>query len=146
MPTVAPPQIRELDQADISAVLARNLIGRLAWMRGNRIDILPIRYFYRGSSIYGRTSPGGKLTEMDPAGTSVAFEVDEIQSMKSWRSVLVHGTLLISSADQEREDWLTGLGAIRRLDPTALREDDLWPERTQIFRIIIQDATGRALG
>jgi nitroimidazol reductase NimA-like FMN-containing flavoprotein (pyridoxamine 5'-phosphate oxidase superfamily) len=146
MPTMASHQIRELDQQDISALLARNLIGRLAWLRGDRIDILPIRYFHRAGSIYGRTRPGGKLDDMDPAGTPVSFQVDEVQSLRRWRSVLIHGTLLISSADQEREDWLTGLGAIRRLDPTALREEDQWPERTQIFRIIIQSSTGRSMG
>jgi uncharacterized protein len=139
------PQIRELDDLDIKAILARNLVGRLALFRDGQIDILPLHYVYWEGSIYGRTSPGGKLAAMDPGGTPVAFEVDEVQSMKKWRSVLIHGTFLVSSDDSGQEEWLRALGAVRRLDHQALRHTDPTPERTQIFRIVIHNATGRAM-
>jgi nitroimidazol reductase NimA-like FMN-containing flavoprotein (pyridoxamine 5'-phosphate oxidase superfamily) len=98
MQTMA-PRVRELDDLDIRAILARNLLGRLALFRDGQIDILPLHYVYWEGSIYGRTSPGGKLAAMDPGGTPVAFEVDEVRSMKKWRSVLIHGTFLLSSDD-----------------------------------------------
>ena len=142
----APAQIRELDQRDINAVLARNLVGRLAWLRDGDIDVLPIRYAYANGSIFGRTGSGGKLLKMDPEGTRVAFEVDEVQSTQRWRSVLVHGTFLLATPDAGREEWLRALGAIRRLEHEALRDDDPTPERRELFRIVIHDASGRAMG
>ncbi len=138
--------IRELDQRDINALLARNLFGRLAWLRDGRIDVLPIRYVYADGSIYGRTSPGGKLLAMNPHGTAVAFEVDEVQSTRQWRSVLIHGTFVVAEADSGREEYLRALGTIRRMDHLALRDEDPTPERRELFRILIQSATGRAIG
>jgi uncharacterized protein len=146
MQQIAPLEIRELDQRDINSVLARNLVGRLAWLRDGEIDVLPIRYVYADGSIYGRTSAGGKLLAMDPQGTAVAFEVDEVQSTQRWRSVLVHGTFFIASPEAGAEEYMRALGAIRRLEHTALRDDDPTPERREIFRIIIHSASGRAMG
>jgi uncharacterized protein len=146
MQQIAPLKIRELDQRDINAVLARNLVGRLAWVRDGQIDILPIRYVYADGSIFGRTTAGGKLLAMDPYGTPVAFEVDEVQSTRQWRSVLVHGTFMVPDNDTSREEYMRALGVIRRLDHTALRDDDPNPERRELFRILIHNATGRAMG
>lgn len=146
MPTQDIAQVRELDRRDINALLARNFVGRLAFSRGDQIDVLPLSYVYVDGSIYGRTSEGGKLAAMSPSGTDVAFEVDEVQSRTSWRSVLVHGTLLLASADSGREEWMRALGAIRRLDRDALRDNDPAPHRSQIFRILVRDVTGRAMG
>ncbi len=145
MQTMA-PRIRELDHRDIRAILSRNLVGRLGLLRDGRIDILPLHYVYWEGSIYGRTSPGGKLAAMNPSGTAVAFEVDEVQAMSRWRSVLIHGTLMLSSVDSGQEEWMRALGAVRRLDHLALRDNDPTPERDQIFRIVVHSATGRAMG
>ena len=146
MPDTQSVQIRELDQRDINAILARNLVGRLAFLRGEEIDVLPLHYVYAEGSIFGRTAAGGKLSAMNPNGTRVAFEVDEVQSMNCWRSVLVHGTFLLVSDDVGLEERLRAMGMVRRLDRHALREDDPAPHRTELFRIVIHDATGRALG
>jgi uncharacterized protein len=146
MQQIASPQIRELDQRDINSVLARNLFGRLAWLRDGRIDVLPIRYVYADGSIYGRTTAGGKLLAMNPHGTPVAFEVDEVQSTRQWRSVLVHGTFVVAEPEMGREEYLRALGTVRRMDHLALRDEDPTPERRALFRILIQDATGRAMG
>lgn len=139
-----PLEARTLDTADIESILVRNSIGRLAFIRGGRIDILPIQYVYRGGSIYGRTAEDGKLREIDGDGTEVAFEVDEIRSHRSWSSVLVHGTFHLLVPQREHEEWLRALGILRRVQKSALRGDDEHPERTQLFRIIVSSATGRA--
>ena len=141
-----PPQVRELDERDIGSILARNTVGRLAFVRGEQIDVLPIQYVFQNGAIYGRTAAGGKLAAVNILGTRVAFEVDEIQSAHNWRSVLAHGTFYVVDRRSGDEAWLTALGIVRRLHRTALREDDSSPDRTEIFRIIIQNATGRALG
>lgn len=146
MLTTSPVQIRELDSRDIRAVLARNLIGRIAWVRDGEIDVLPIRYVYSDGVIYGRTAAGGKLLAMDPDGTRVAFQVDEVQSTQRWRSVLMHGTFLLCDGEVGQEERLRALGTVRRADPHALREDDPTPERTELFRIVVHRSSGRAMG
>jgi nitroimidazol reductase NimA-like FMN-containing flavoprotein (pyridoxamine 5'-phosphate oxidase superfamily) len=83
---------------------------------------------------------------MDPDGTTVAFEVDEIGSSHQWRTVLAHGTLRVVTKDSGNEEWLRALGAVRRLQGTAFRHDDPNPARTELFRITVSKATGRALG
>lgn len=146
MNTPDPPQIRELDQRDIGSILARNTVGRLAFAREEEIDIIPIQYVFRDGAIYGRTAMGGKLNAVNPPGMTVAFEVDEIQSAHNWRSVLAHGTFSLVDRNSGQEEWMTALENVRRLHHTALREGDPSPDRTEIFRIAIHAATGRALG
>ena len=136
----------ELEPSDINALLARNTVGRLAFARGGQIDVLPIQYVFRDGSIYGRTAAGGKLAALGSLGATVAFEVDEIHSARVWRSVLAHGTFYVLDSNSEREGWLTALQIVRRLHPDALLDDVARPERSQIFRIVVHDATGRALG
>jgi uncharacterized protein len=140
------PQVRSLDERDISSILARNTVGRLAFVRGEQLDILPIQYVYREGVIYGRTAAGGKLAAVNPLGTTVAFEVDEIQSARYWRSVLAHGTFHLVDRHSGHEEWLRALGIVRKLHPAALRQHDPRPDRTEIFRIVIHSTTGRAVG
>lgn len=139
-------QVRELDERDIRSILTRNTVGRLAFLRGDQLDVLPIQYVYNDGAIYGRTAAAGKLTAINALGTTVAFEVDEIQSSRNWRSVLAHGKFYIVDSKSGQEEWVGALGVVRRLHPTAFRENDARPDRTEIFRIVIHDATGRALG
>jgi len=137
---------RELDAQDIHAILARNTVGRLAFARGENIDVLPIQYVFRDGAIYGRTAANGKLVAAGDGGRRVAFEVDEIESAHSWRTVLTHGTLEVVDRSTGHEEWVRALGIVRRLFPAMLRREDPVPDRTEIFRIVVQSATGRALG
>ncbi|MQA92462.1 MAG: hypothetical protein GEU90_19915 [Gemmatimonas sp.] len=139
-------EIRTLDEHDIHSILARNSVGRLAFVRDKQIDVLPIQYVYCDGSIYGRTSAGGKLLALQSYGSEVAFEVDEIQSTMNWRSVLTHGTFQVIAREDGEEAWLQALGLVRRLHRRALRQDDPRPERNELFRVLIRDVTGRALG
>lgn len=146
MNALDPPQVRELDERDIRSILARNTVGRLAFVRGEQIDVLPIQYIFQDGAIYGRTAVGGKLRAVNTLGTTVAFEVDEIQSAHNWRSVLAHGSFYLVDRNSGQEQWLTALGIVRRLHRAALRDDDPRPDHTEIFRIVIHNTTGRALG
>lgn len=139
-----PTLISELDQSAIRSILARNTVGRLAFVRGEQIDVLPIQYVYHGGALYGRTAPGGKLGTIDPLGTTVAFEVDEIDSAHRWRSVLAHGTFRLVDRETTPDEWVEAFEIVRRLHRTAMTDDDPRPDRTEIFRIDIRNATGRA--
>jgi uncharacterized protein len=126
-------------------LLRRNNVGRLAYARANRIDIQPVHYVYADGWIYARTSSGAKIEMIDPRWWPVAFEVDEVQSLFRWRSVVVHGGLYTLHPDgtaEQGEIWEKALAALRTLVPETLRENDPVPHRTIVFRIAVQELTG----
>lgn len=142
-------QIRELDRAEIDEILGRNHVGRIGYARGNHIDIQPVHYVYEDGWIYGRTSYGSKYRTL--AGTAyqwwpVVFEVDEVEAIFSWRSVLVHGGFYVLSnerSEEEREVWNRALELLRGFIAETLDEGDPTPFRTVLFRIAVQEASGR---
>lgn len=146
MPPKSVLQIEELDRQDIVAILARNRVGRIAFSMRDRVDIEPIHYVYSNGWLYGRTSPGTKLSTIQ-RNRWVAFEVDEVASLTDWRSVVVHGAFYELEADDvsptAENTWEHAVELLRRLDPAALTGDDPVPHRDVVFRIAVQEATGR---
>lgn len=140
-------RIRSLEREESEQILARNHVGRLAYARGNRVDIEPLHYIHDQGWIYGRTSPGTKIETTGTEWWPVAFEVDEVEELFRWRSVVVHGGFYTIPRDgwttQQRETWMRGLGLLRRLIPQTFREDDPAPHRTLLFRIAVQEVSGR---
>jgi nitroimidazol reductase NimA-like FMN-containing flavoprotein (pyridoxamine 5'-phosphate oxidase superfamily) len=136
---------RHLDRRDVNSILARNITGRIAFATGREIEILPVTYVHAGNEIYLRSSASGRIATTNPSGTRVGFEVDEIQSTQRWRSVVVHGTMFRVERETEYEEWMRGVGKLRRLMPDALRDADNLGHRSMLFRIVIDDATGRAM-
>lgn len=140
------PRFRELDRAECEALLARNCVGRVAYSYRDRVDVEPIHYVYHDGWLYGRTTIGTKIDRIE-RNRWVAFEVDEVDGLFDWRSVVVHGGFYLLSPegpDWEREAWATALAQIRTLVPQAFSPDDPTPFRTLVFRIAVQEITGRA--
>jgi nitroimidazol reductase NimA-like FMN-containing flavoprotein (pyridoxamine 5'-phosphate oxidase superfamily) len=140
------PHFRELTREESLALLARNQVGRLAFAHRDRIDIEPLHYTYSDGWLYGRTTPGAKL-EAIAHHRWVAFEVDEIEARFDWRSVVVKGAIYLLRADgsdAERAQYAEGVTRVRAVVPEAFTPDDPLPERAILFRIHIDDLTGRA--
>lgn len=139
-------KVRELDRQDINALLARNLVGRLAFGSGDRIEVQPIGFVFHDGWIYGRTSPGMKLQSLTEVGDQVAFEVDEIESMLHWRSVIIRGDFEIMAPDTAGEtEWDHTVKLLRRVIPDTFTHNDPVADRSVVFRIRVQEATGRAM-
>jgi uncharacterized protein len=140
------PSFRKLSRDECETILARNHVGRLAFARANRVEIEPIHYVYTDGWIYGRTSPGKKLEMTGYAWWPVAFEVDEVEELFRWRSVVVHGgfyTLPHLDARWELEEWQRGVEALRTLVPETFTEEDPVAFRNIMFRVAVQEITGR---
>jgi uncharacterized protein len=84
----------------------------------------------------------------------VAFEVDEIEGLFQWRSVVVHGAVYfletppLLTKDRKPDDeagaaYDAAVQQLRRLVPSALGRDDPTPERSIIYRIHANEINGR---
>jgi uncharacterized protein len=145
MPTPS-PTFHELDADQCYALLDRHNVGRLALSHRDRVDIVPIHYVHDDGWLYCRTAAGTKL-EIATHNRWVAFEVDEVHALFDWQSVVIKGGLYILRADgsdQERERYETGLAVLRRLVPETMTPADPLPDRAILFRIHIDEITGRA--
>jgi nitroimidazol reductase NimA-like FMN-containing flavoprotein (pyridoxamine 5'-phosphate oxidase superfamily) len=148
-PDGAAPEIRELNETEIETILLRNHIGRVGFSRENRMEIQPVHYVYSEGWIYGRTSFGAKYDALGDTAYHwwpVVFEVDEVEALFSWRSVMVHGGFYVitpESSGSEREAWDRALALLRGLIPETLQEGDPAPFRTVLFRIAAQEMSGR---
>jgi nitroimidazol reductase NimA-like FMN-containing flavoprotein (pyridoxamine 5'-phosphate oxidase superfamily) len=134
--------IESLSAEEITSILVRNHVARIAFAVHDRVDIEPIHYVYAQGWIYGRTSPGAKLATVQ-RNRCVAVEVDEVESLFDWRSVVVHGGLYVLHAEDDREMWDHAVTLLRTLVPETLTARDPAPHRDVVFRIARQEATGR---
>jgi hypothetical protein len=144
MPTPK-PRFRDLDPSECTAILERHHVGRLAFARKDRVDIEPIHYVHDDGWLYGRTQPGTKM-EVLTHNRWVALEVDEIDALFDWRSVVVKGGFYLLRADGSPTEVATyhkGLDILRRLVPETMTPDDPLPERAIVFRIHIDELFGR---
>jgi nitroimidazol reductase NimA-like FMN-containing flavoprotein (pyridoxamine 5'-phosphate oxidase superfamily) len=139
------PTFRDLAEAECHALLNRHHVGRLALSHKDRVEIVPIHYVHDEGWIYGRTAAGSKL-EIAAHNRWVAFEVDEVDGLFDWRSVVGKGGLYIlrkDGSEQEQALYDKGLKMIRRLVPEALTPNDPVPDRALLFRIHLDELTGR---
>lgn len=138
-------EFRDLGEEEILAVLRRNSVGRLAFSFHNRIDIQPLHYVYDDGWLYGRTSEGEK-TDLLCHNQWVAFEVDEVDGVFGWRSVVIHATFRIidpSTSDTSAALWAKAVKLISIVVPGAFTDEDPVAFRDVIFRLSINEITGR---
>jgi nitroimidazol reductase NimA-like FMN-containing flavoprotein (pyridoxamine 5'-phosphate oxidase superfamily) len=141
----APVEFRDLTGEEIDAVLLRNNVGRLAFAFHDRVDIQPIHYVYDNGWIYGRTSEGEKTWTLQH-NQWVAFEVDEIDEVFSWRSVVVHATFTIIDPDESEAAaavWEKAANKISIVVPQSFTDEDPVPFRDILFRMYVNNVRGR---
>lgn len=78
----------------------------------------------------------------------VAFEVDEVEGLFQWRSVVVHGNLHAAAegdAEWQRNArvWEEAMRSFRTLIPDAFTEDDPTRLRDILIRIDVAELSGR---
>jgi len=143
--TPATPVFRELSRAECEEMLARNNVGRVAFSFHDRVDIEPVNYVFSEGWLHGRTSPGTKLSTLKHSPW-VAFEIDEVEGLLDWRSVIVHGTVYIPDPEgspRDRAAYESSLTILRQLTPHALEQDDPTPWRDVMIRLHLDEVTGR---
>lgn len=73
-------------------ILSNNYVGHLGYIFEKKPYVVPITYFYNqeNNSIICYSGKGQKLKALRKK-KFVSLEIDEIESINQWRSVLVHG-------------------------------------------------------
>ena len=84
--------MKDLDKKECLELLQKNYVGRVAYTASDRAEIVPITYFYdpEHHAITSYSGMGSKITAMRDH-KEVSFQVDEIESLDHWKSVLLHG-------------------------------------------------------
>jgi len=87
--------IQFLTQTEINEFLGRQYIGRLACCKDNIPYLIPITYCYDSvdDSVIGYTGFGKKL-HMLRKNPKVCLEVDEIEGLATWRTVIGMGEFI----------------------------------------------------
>ena len=81
----------ELTVEQIEEVLRDNIIGRVGCHAYGRTYVVPITYAYESGYVYAHTAEGMKL-HMMRENPHVCFEVDYMDDIANWRSVIAWGT------------------------------------------------------
>jgi nitroimidazol reductase NimA-like FMN-containing flavoprotein (pyridoxamine 5'-phosphate oxidase superfamily) len=136
MMIVNPPEIARLTESDIQSILARNHVGRLAFVVDGDADIRPLHFVHSHGMIYCRTTSDARLTRE-------SFEVDEVESVFHWKSVIARGHChVLTREGADAEEWTRATELLRKVVRDTFKEGDPVPGRTAILRIAVDEVTG----
>lgn len=139
------PRLAEMSPDACDALLKRHHVGRMAYCYHDHVDIAPIHYVYSDGWLFARTSHGRKMDALGHAPW-VAFEVDEIDDVFDWRSVVVHGPVHAmerEGSSLDAQHWARGIELLRDIVPETGTDDDPVPFRELVFGIYLQRVSGR---
>jgi uncharacterized protein len=138
------PMFRRMSPDECRDMLGRNHFGRLAHALYDHVGIEPMSYVYRDNCIWGRTAAGMKTRVLE-RNPRVAFQVDEVEAMFRWRSVVARGEFEMLSAtgsENRLRTWRAALAAARELLPETFTDLDPVPFRTILFRVNVATLSG----
>jgi len=124
----------ELNNEQIDHVLQSQYIGRLGCTAGNEMYVMPVTYAYDGEYIYSNSKVGTKV-EIMRKNPTVCFQVDVIDNMANWRSVIIWGDYEEIESESERKRALNILAT--KLEPMTTSET-LEPRRQTMSPLIVE--------
>ncbi len=135
----------ELNHIEIEQLLHANVIGRIGCHAFGRTYVVPITYAYDGSAVYARSAEGMKL-HMMRKNPRVCFEVDAMDGMANWKSVIATGVFEELRDDEARNSfgWITE-ALESRLDgpPGETVHPRNGADAGVVYRIVLEEKTGR---
>jgi nitroimidazol reductase NimA-like FMN-containing flavoprotein (pyridoxamine 5'-phosphate oxidase superfamily) len=142
----------KLTSTQINNILSSQSVCRLACTDGKKPYVVPVTYAYDGKFIYGQTQEGTKLNILRK-NPHVCLQMDIMNSMNNWQSVMVQGTfeeLKNKAADTAREYLFSKVltlmtsSTIHNFEhENASKVDDSNRIKTIMYRIKIKEVTGR---
>ena len=99
--------VTELNEQECLELLETTTVGRVGFVEGGRVLIIPVNYLLDGHDIVIRTSPTGVLSALPSSHEIIAFEVDHHDDMSgSGWSVLLGGRM--TEVDHDDVDAIPG--------------------------------------
>jgi nitroimidazol reductase NimA-like FMN-containing flavoprotein (pyridoxamine 5'-phosphate oxidase superfamily) len=152
----------KLDARAIEELLASEVTGRIGCHADGRTYVVPITYAYEDGSVYCHSAEGLKLRLMRK-NPVVCFEVDRVQDMGNWKSVIatgrfeeLHGRDALAAMDVlikrfaaiERSGEPHPSYVFRKSEEYVFRKAEAEPLQADgreivIFRIRLAEKTGR---
>jgi nitroimidazol reductase NimA-like FMN-containing flavoprotein (pyridoxamine 5'-phosphate oxidase superfamily) len=142
----------ELSPEEIEEVLRSEITGRIGCHADGRTYVVPITYGYQRSYVYCHSPEGLKLRMMRK-NPVVCFEVDRVEDVGNWRSVIATGRfeelsgrdvvaamdVLISRLGQVGDSARTHPSYLLRSSETAGVDG----RPIVLYRILLTEKTGR---
>ena len=135
----------ELNPQQVEDLLHGEVIARIGCISDGRVYVVPVTYVYDGTYVWGHAMDGAKLKAMR-ADPNVCVEVEHVDDMSNWRSVIAWGTF----EECQGEDWDTGMALlVERImpfltfPPHAPPPDMSALRRGSVYRIVLTRKSGR---
>lgn len=140
-----------LNHNQIDHILHRCIVGRIGCHSGEEMYVVPVTYVYHDGYIYAHSKEGKKILMMRE-NPHICFQVDEIENMSNWRSVIAWGRFEELTGDEEHKAAMKIM--MDKLAPfmtseTVRPSHGLPPQKVEkalravVFRIHITKSTGR---
>ncbi len=135
----------ELQSDQIEEVLAENVVGRIGAHAFARTYVVPITYVYVQPFVYSHSGEGMKLHMMRES-PRVCFEVDCMDPIGNWRSVIAWGTfeeLKGKPAEEALALLINRLDALAAFPPGESAHPHAGMRTRVVYRICLEEKTGR---
>jgi nitroimidazol reductase NimA-like FMN-containing flavoprotein (pyridoxamine 5'-phosphate oxidase superfamily) len=143
----------ELNTEQIELLLKSEVIGRIGCCADNKVYVVPVTYAYDGTYVYAHSKEGMKIRMMRKS-PEVCFEIDQMQNMANWQSVIASGKFEELEDEEARMKGMQFL--MNRLKPLMTSESaqpshgfsnshqlDVQGFHAVVFRIKLTEKTGR---
>jgi nitroimidazol reductase NimA-like FMN-containing flavoprotein (pyridoxamine 5'-phosphate oxidase superfamily) len=142
-----------LNDSQMEDVLKTQVIGRIGCHADGITYVVPVTYVYDGANIYAHSAAKGMKVEMMNKNPEVCFEVDTMQNMANWQSVIVWGRFEEITDKKEKQAAMQKL--IDRIMPLMTSETaqpthglkthaaDVQQQQAILYRIKVSKKTGR---
>jgi uncharacterized protein len=145
--------IGHLTEEECRAFLQKEILGRIGCSVNGETYVVPVNYLFDGANILAHSQVGKKI-EMMRKNPNVCLEVDNMQSLKNWESVIAWGKYVEITNPKEKWDALHDF--VNRLMHFKISETAYPPEmtpgrlhprsgklKTVVYKIVLEKITGR---
>lgn len=146
--------IANLDDVHVEVLLSTQHVGRIGCASNGRAYVVPVSYVYENGCVYGHTNEGLKM-QFIRKNPLVCFEVDVMENLENWRSVIAWGEFEELDGD-EAADALSLIfsrltpAVVGSKDPSDVNLDEslakatkLRPTKGVTYRIRLTEKSGR---
>lgn len=134
----------ELTASQVEDLLRSEVVARIGCISEGRVYVVPVSYAYDGTYVWGHGMDGAKLRAMR-ANPEVCVEVEHVDDMSNWRSVIAWG----SYEECHGDDRAAGMALlVERIMPLLTfpphqHPDPAGPKHGTVYRIRLTSKTGR---